>query len=55
MEIMALAIPYLVGTRFLTEGHLLTITSQPPRLKGRAGSLFGKGPYPNAKGSAHMA
>ena len=55
MEIMALAVPCLVGTRFLTEGPLLTITSQPPRLKGRAGSLFGKRPYPNAEGSAHMA
>ena len=37
--IMALPVPCLGGTHFLTEGHLLTMTSQPPRLKGRAGSL----------------
>ena len=39
VEIMALAAPCLVGTHVLTEGHLLTIPSQPPSLKGGAGSL----------------
>ena len=55
VEIMALAAPCLVGTHFLTEGHPRTIPSQPPSLKGRAGSFFGKGPYPSAEGSAHVA
>ena len=55
VEIMALAAPCLVGPHFLTEGHLLTIPSQPPSLKEGAGSLFGKGPYPSAEGSAHVA